>query len=77
MRIMETAANAVLQQSRRLEASATRTATAGRPPAAGEKEVDIAAEAVERIDASALTSANLSVIKSEDERLGQLLDILA
>ena len=77
MRIMETAANGIMHQTRRLEASAARTATAGREPAAGEKPVDLAAEAVERIDASAQTSANLAVIKSEDERLGNLLDILA
>ena len=77
MRIMGIATNAILQQTKRLEASAARVATAGKQPKEGEKPVDIAEEAAVRIDASNLTSANLAVIKSEDERMKHLLDILA
>lgn len=77
MRIMGIASNAVEVQSKRLEDSAARVASMGKETKAGEKAVDIAAEAVVRIDASALTSANLAVIKSEDERMKHLLDILA
>lgn len=77
MRIMGIASSAVQYQSNRLEASAGRVASMGKELKDGEKPVDIAEEAVVRMDASALTSANLAVIKSEDERMKHLLDILA
>ena len=77
MRTMGIAADAVMYQSRRLEKSAERTASLGRTPVEGEKPVDLVEETVERIDASRLTEANLKVIKSEDERLKHLLDIIA
>ena len=77
MRIMGIAAGAIQQQSVRLEQSAQRVAKAGTAPIEKDGEpVDLAREAVERIDAGAMTEANLAVIKSEDERLGHLLDIL-
>ena len=77
MRIMSTAAAAVLRQTGRLEASAARVAKLGNKPVNGEKAPDIVNEAVLRIEAGASVKANLSVIKSEDERLNALLDILA
>lgn len=77
MRVMGIASAAVLEQTKRLESSAARVASLGKEVKPGEKPVDIAEEAAVRIDASNLTSANLAVIKSEDERLKHLLDILA
>ena len=77
MRVMGIAADAVMYQSRRLEKSAERTASMGRKPVEGEKPVDLVEETVERMDASRVAEANLKVIKSEDERLKHLLDIIA
>lgn len=76
MKIMGIASAAIAQQTQRLEASAERVARAG-DTSPNAKEVDLAKEAVERIEASALTTANLKVIKAEDERLGTLLDTFA
>ena len=77
MRIMGIAAGAIQHQSIRLAESAERLTKAGKTPGEGEQEPDIAKEAVVRIEAGALTEANVAVIKSEDERIGDLLDILA
>jgi flagellar basal body rod protein FlgC len=77
MQITGIAAAAIEQQTKRLEASAARVASIGTEPKEGEKPVDIAEEAVVRIDASAATTANLAVIKSEDERMKSILDIIA
>ena len=77
MRIMGIAASAIAYQSKRLEASAARVASMGKETEKGEKTVDIVEESVNRIDASAITSANLAVVKSEDERLRSVLDLFA
>jgi flagellar basal body rod protein FlgC len=74
MKIMSVAAAGMAQQTRRLEQSAERVAQLGDPKKEPGQEVDLAREAVERIEASALTTANLKVIQAEDERLGTLLD---
>lgn len=39
--------------------------------------VDLAAEVAEQIQTRASTAADVTVIRSEDERLGRLLDLLA
>jgi hypothetical protein len=77
MRIMSVAVSAIQHQSNRLAASAERVAGVGKETAAGETSTDLVDEAAVRLEAGALTEANLAVIKSEDERLGHLLDILA
>jgi flagellar basal body rod protein FlgC len=77
MNIMETASAAVGQQTKRMEASAARVASMGKETEKGEDVVDLAKEAAIRIEASAATSANLAVIKSEDERLQHMLDLFA
>lgn len=74
MKIMSIAAAGMAQQTRRLEQSAERVAQFGQTQTQPGQEVDLAREAVERIEASALTTANLKVIRAEDERLGTLLD---
>ena len=77
MRVIGTATAAIAQQTKRLEASAERLNNLVRNPSENENPPDIAKEAAVRIEASALTEANLAVIKSEDERLKHVLDILA
>ena len=77
MRVMGIASAAIQHQTRRLEASAERLNKVSVPPKDGEEPPDIAKEATVRIEAGALTKANLAVIKSEDERLKHLLDVLA
>ena len=77
MSVMGIASSAITQQTQRLEASAERLNKVNIEPKPGEPETDIAKEAAIRIEASALTKANLAVIKSEDERLNHLLDVLA
>ena len=76
MKIMSTAQQAIIRQTEKLAASAERVARVGDTEGSG-KDVDLAAEAVVRIEATAATKANLAVIKNEDERLGALLDILS
>ncbi len=77
MKILSVAANGIQEQLKRLEASAVRTATISTKVAEGKETVDLVAETVERIDATAQTKANLAVIKTEDERLKHLLDVIA
>ena len=77
MQILGVATSAILHQTSRLEASAERVAKLGSDVAAGEEPTDLATEAAVRIEAGALTEANLAVIKNEDERLGYLLDMFA
>jgi len=76
MKIMNIANQAIQRQTERLAQSAKRIAAVGDVNGKG-KDVDIAQEAVLRIEAKAITKANLTVIKNEDERLGYLLDILS
>ncbi len=77
MHIFGTASAAIAHQSRRLEASAERLTQISPNPQEGNPPPDIAKEAAVRIEASALSKANIAVIKSEDERINALLDILA
>ncbi len=57
----------------RFEQSAQRTAAAASPFA----DVDMAEEAVEQISARAAFSANVQVIRTANQMMGQLLDLLA
>lgn len=77
MRVIGTATAAIAQQTKRLEASAKRLNQLAKNPEENKNPPDIAKEAAVRIDAGAITEANLAVIKSEDERLKSVLDILA
>lgn len=77
MRVIGTATAAIAQQTKRLEASAKRLNQLVESPEKNKNPPDIAKEAAVRIEAGAMTEANLAVIKSEDERLEHVLDILA
>ena len=71
MQVSAIAQTGLVQALNRFDASATRTAQAGNPTS----DVDLASEVVEQVDAKASFSANLSVLKSYDEMVGQLLDM--
>lgn len=77
MGIMGIAAAGIEQQTKRLEASAEKVASMSKETKEGEPALDLAKETAVRIEASAATSANLAVIKSEDERLQHMLDLFA
>ena len=68
-----TAQYGMLAASRRFEASAFRTAQMGDPNA----NVDLGFEVVEQITSKHEFSANAAVIRTADDMLGDLLDILA
>ena len=68
-----TAQYGMLAASRRFEASASRVAQMGAPGA----EVDLAAEIVSQITAKHELSANASVIRTAQDMVGDLLDIVA
>ncbi|MBN2343566.1 MAG: hypothetical protein JXX29_01860 [Deltaproteobacteria bacterium] len=74
MNILNIASTAIVQQSQRMEQSAKNVAAAGDVNGEGAK-IDLAREAVTRIEATNLTTANVNVIKAEDERTKTLLDI--
>jgi hypothetical protein len=76
MKILDTANAAIMRQTSLLAESAARVAKVGDPEAGG-ADVDLPAEAVNRIDAERAIEANLAVIKEEDERTKHLLDIIA
>lgn len=76
MKILDTASQAIMQQTRRMEQSAKNVLKAGDINGEGAK-VDLAKEAVTRVEATNLTKANVNVIKAEDERTQTLLDIFA
>jgi flagellar hook protein FlgE len=68
-----TAAYGMFAASKKFEASAFRTARMGDPNA----QVDLVAETVEQIEAKHAFSANAQVIRTADEMVGDLLDIIA
>lgn len=76
MKVLDTATNAIMYQSQRMEQSAKNVANAGDINGEGSK-VDLAKEAVTRIEATNMTKANVNVIRAEDERTQALLDIFA
>jgi len=76
MKIFSIASQAIAQQTERMAKSAHEVSKAGDIKGVG-KDVDLAKEAVEQISAKHLTTANVKVIKAEDERLKSLLDIIA
>lgn len=68
-----TAAYGMFAASKKFEASAFRVAQMGDP----ESSVDLVAETVAQISAKHEFSANVQVIKTADDMLGDLLDIVA
>lgn len=67
-----TAAYGMFAASKKFEASAFRVAQMGAPGA----DVDLVAETVEQITAKHEFSANIQVMKTADDMLGDLLDIV-
>jgi flagellar basal body rod protein FlgC len=76
MKIYDTATSAIMRQTQRMEQSAKNVSKLGDVQGEGAK-VDLAKEAVTRIEATNITKANVSVIKAEDERTQTILDIFA
>jgi flagellar basal body rod protein FlgC len=76
MKIYDTATSAIMRQTQRMEQSAKNVSKLGDVQGEGAK-VDLAKEAVTRIEATNITKANVSVIKAEDERTQAILDIFA
>jgi len=76
MKIYDTATSAIMRQTQRMEQSARNVSKLGDVNGEGAK-VDLAREAVTRIEATNITKANVSVIKAEDERTRAILDIFA
>lgn len=68
-----TAAYGMFAASKKFEASAFRVAQMGDPDA----QVDLVAETVEQVTAKTEFSANAQVMKTADDMLGDLLDIIA
>ena len=73
MQVLAIASTGLDAAFQRFEQSAQRTARAASPYA----DVDLAQEAVEQISARASFSANIAVMRTANQMLGQLLDILA
>ncbi len=73
MQVMAIASAGLQTSMQRFEQSAQRTAAAASPFA----DVDMAEEAVEQISARAAFSANVQVIRTANQMMGQLLDLLA
>ncbi|MBN2527973.1 MAG: hypothetical protein JXR76_16405 [Deltaproteobacteria bacterium] len=76
MKVFDTATAAIMQQTQRMAQSAKNISKLGDPKGEGAN-VDLAKEAVTRIEATHITKAEISVIKAEDERMKSLLDIIA
>jgi flagellar basal body rod protein FlgC len=72
MQALSIATSGLAAATARLDASAQRTARWGQDPS-----VDLAKEAVEQITAKAEFKANAAVIRTADQMMGELLDILA
>lgn len=68
-----TAAYGMFAASKKFEASAFRVAQMGDPAS----QVDLVTETVQQISAKNEFSANIQVIKTADDMLGDLLDIIA
>ncbi len=73
MQAMSIAASGIQAAFSRADASAARTARFGR----GADDVDLAAEAVERIGAVAELRAHAAVLRTADQMLGAVLDLRA
>jgi len=73
MQVMAIASAGLQTSMQRFEQSAQRTAQLASPYA----DVDMAQEAVERISAKSAFSANVAVIRTANQMMGQLLDLLA
>jgi flagellar basal body rod protein FlgC len=73
MQVLAIASTGLDAAFQRFEQSAQRTARVASPYA----DVDLAQEAVEQISARASFSANIAVMRTANQMLGQLLDILA
>jgi hypothetical protein len=67
-----TAQYGLMAASRTFDASARRVATAG-----ADSDVDLGTEVVNQITAKQSFSANLGVLRTADEMMGDLLDIIA
>ena len=76
MKILDTASASIMQQTRRMAQSAQNVSKLADIEGEG-KNVDLAKEAVTRIEAVNITKADMSVIKAEDERTKSILDIIA
>jgi flagellar hook protein FlgE len=71
MQVMAIASAGLDASLQRFTQSAQRTASAASPYA----DVDLANEAVEQISAKSAFSANVAVIRTADQMLGELLDM--
>jgi len=72
MQVMAIAQAGLQTAQRRFEQSAQRTAAAASPYA----DVDMAQEAVEQISARTSFSANVQVIRTANQMMGELLDLM-
>lgn len=72
MQAINSATAGLMAATQRLDASARRTASWGL-----ESNVDLAAEAVEQVQAKVAFKANVAVIRTADQMTGLLLDMLA
>lgn len=71
MNVTAIAAAGMARATQRFEASAQRTANLATPGS----NVDVASEVVEHAQAKTAFSANLKVLKTADEMMGELLDL--
>lgn len=71
MQILAIAQAGLIAAVRRLDASAQRSAQNPQPNA----DIDYVGETIEQIEAKHAFSANVSVIKTADQMMGELLDI--
>jgi len=72
MRVMAIASAGLQTSMQRFEQSAQRTAMVASPYA----DVDMAQEAVEQISARTSFSANVQVIRTANQMMGELLDLM-
>ena len=72
MQVLAIASAGLQLAQRRFDDSAQRTAQLASPYA----DVDMAAEAVEQISARSAFSANVAVIRTANQMMGQLLDLM-
>ena len=72
MQVMAIASAGLQTSMQRFEQSAQRTAQAASPYS----DVDMAEEAVEQISARSAFSANVAVIRTANQMMGQLLDLM-
>jgi flagellar hook protein FlgE len=72
MQVMAIASAGLQTSMQRFEQSAQRTAAASSPYA----DVDLAQEVVEQVSARSAFSANVSVIRTANQMMGELLDMM-